>query len=56
MQTCLNDLGLNLCVVLSTSHVVTISEDSLVRSYKKRNIGLGLGLGLGLGFRVRVRV
>ena len=35
MQTCLNDLGLNLCVMPSMSHVVTISEDSLVRSYKE---------------------
>ena len=30
--TCQNDLGLSLCVVPSTSHVDTISEDGLVRS------------------------
>jgi len=36
MQTCWNNLGLNLCVVPSTSYVVAISEDSLVRSYKER--------------------
>jgi len=36
MWTCWNDLGLNLCVVPSTSHVVAISEDGLVRSYKER--------------------
>jgi len=37
MGTCQNDLGLNLCVVPPTSHVVTISEIGLVRSYKKRS-------------------
>jgi len=36
MQTCQNDLGLNLYVVPPTSYVVTISEIGLVRSYKKR--------------------
>ena len=35
MQTCQNDLGLNLCVVPPTSHVVAISEIGLVRSYKE---------------------
>ena len=35
MQTCQNDLGLNLCVVPPTSHMVTISEIGLVRSYKE---------------------
>ena len=33
MQTCQNDLGLNLCVVPPTSRVVAISELGLVRSY-----------------------
>ena len=37
IQTCWNDLGLNLCIVPSTSHMVTISEDGLVRSYKERS-------------------
>ena len=37
MQTCQNNLGLNLCVVPPMSHIVTISEDSLVRSYKERS-------------------
>ena len=36
MQTCQNDLGLNLCVVPPTSCVVAISEIGLVRSYKER--------------------
>jgi len=36
MQTCQNDLGLNLCVVPPTSHVVTISEIGLGRSCKER--------------------
>jgi len=35
MWTCQNDLGLNLCVVPPTSHMVTISEIGLVRSYKE---------------------
>jgi len=35
--TCQNDLGLNLYVVSPTSHVVTISVDGLVRSYKERS-------------------
>ena len=37
MWTCWNDLGLNLCIVPPMSCVVTISEDSLVRSYKERS-------------------
>ena len=37
MWTCQNNLGLNLCVVPPTSHVVAISENSLVRSYKERS-------------------
>ena len=37
MRTCQNDLGLNLCVVPPMSHVVTISENGLVRSYKERS-------------------
>ena len=37
MWTCQNDLGLNLCVVPPTSHVVAISEISLVRSYKEKS-------------------
>ena len=36
MQTCQNDLGLNLYVVPPTSHMITISENGLVRSYKER--------------------
>ena len=36
MQTCQNNLGLNLCVVPPTSHMAAIPENSLVRSYKKR--------------------
>ena len=32
-----NDLGLNLCVVPPTSHIVIILEDDLVRSYKERS-------------------
>ena len=36
MWTCQNDLGLNLCVVPPTSHMVTILENSLVRSCKER--------------------
>jgi len=36
MQTCQNDLGLNLCVVPPTSHMVAISEIGLVRSCKER--------------------
>ena len=35
MRICQNDLGLNLCVVPPTSHVVAISEIGLVRSYKE---------------------
>ena len=31
MQTCWNDLGLNLCVVPSTSYMVTISENGLIK-------------------------
>ena len=37
MWTCQNDLGLNLCVVPSTSYVVVISENGLVRSCKERS-------------------
>ena len=37
MWTYWNDLGLNLYVVSSMSHVVIISEDGLVRSYKERS-------------------
>ena len=37
MWTCQNNLGLNLCVVPPTSHVVAISEIGLVRSYKERS-------------------
>ena len=36
IQTCWNNLGLNLCVMLPTSHIVTISENGLIRDYKKR--------------------
>jgi len=36
MQTCQNDLGLNLYVVPPTRHVVAISEIGFVRSYKER--------------------
>jgi len=31
MQTCWNDLGLNLCIVPSTSYMVTISENGLIK-------------------------
>ena len=31
MQTCQNDLGLNLCVMPPTSHMVAISENGLIR-------------------------
>jgi len=37
MQTYQNDLGLNLCIVPPTSHVIAISEIGLVRSYKERS-------------------
>ena len=37
IQTCQNNLGLNLCIIPPMSYVVTISEDGLVRSYKKRS-------------------
>ena len=36
MQTCQNNLGLNLCVVPPTSRMVAISENGLVRSCKER--------------------
>jgi len=36
MQTCQNNLGLNLCVVPLTSHMAAISENGLVRSCKER--------------------
>jgi len=35
MQTCQKNLGLNLCVMPPISHVVTISENGLVRSCKE---------------------
>jgi len=35
MWTCWNDLGLNLCIVSSTSCMVAISENGLVRSCKE---------------------
>ena len=37
MWTCQNDLGLNLCVASLISHMITISENSLIRSYKERS-------------------
>jgi len=37
MQTCWNKLGLNLCVVPPIGHMVTISENSLVKSYEMRS-------------------
>ena len=37
IQTCQNDLGLNLCVVPPTSCMVAISEIGLVRSYKEES-------------------
>ena len=37
MQTCQNNPGFNLCIVPPTSCVVTISENSLIRSYKERS-------------------
>jgi len=37
MQTYWNNLGLNLYVVPPISHVVAISEDGLVKSYKERS-------------------
>ena len=37
MQTCWNNLGLNLCVVPLMSCMVAISEDGLVRSYKEKS-------------------
>ena len=37
IQTCQNNLGLNLCVVPPTSCMVTISENSLVRSCKEKS-------------------
>ena len=38
MWTCQNNLGLNLCVVPPTSHVVIISEDTLVRSLSQNKL------------------
>ena len=35
MQTCQNNLGLNLYIMPPTSHMVAISEIGLVRSYKE---------------------
>ena len=37
MQTCQNDLGLNLYVVPPTSCVVAISENGLVKSCKEKD-------------------
>ena len=37
MQTCWNDLGLNLYIVSPMSCMVTILKDGLVKSYKKRS-------------------
>ena len=37
IQTYQNDFGFNLCVVPPTNHMVAISENGLVRSYKKRS-------------------
>ena len=37
MQTCWNNLGLNLYIMPSISHMVTISKNSFIRSYKKRS-------------------
>ena len=45
MQTCWNNLGLNLCIVPSTSHIVVISEDSLIRSYKERSKHVAIDTG-----------
>ena len=45
MQTCWNNLGLNLCVVPPMSYVVTISEDNLVRSYKERSKRIAIDTG-----------
>ena len=38
MQTCWNDLSLNLYVVPPMSHMVAIPEDGLVRSYKRSKV------------------
>ena len=38
MWTCQNNLGLNLCVVPPTSHMVIISEDGLVRSLSQNEL------------------
>jgi len=35
MWTCQNDLGLNLCVELLIDYIIAISENSLIRSYKR---------------------
>ena len=45
MQTCQNNLGLNLCVVPPMSCMVTISEDSLARSYKERSKHIAIDTG-----------
>ena len=45
MQTCWNDLGLNLCVVPPMSCMVTISKDSLTRSYKERSKHIAINTG-----------
>ena len=45
IQTYRNDLGLNLCIVPFTSYMVTISENSLTRSYKKRSKYIAINTG-----------
>ena len=45
IQTCQNDLGLNLCVVPSISCIATISENGLVRSYKERSKHIAIDTG-----------
>ena len=45
MWTCWNDLGLNLYVMPLTSHMVAISEDGLVRSYKERSKCIAIDTG-----------
>jgi len=37
IQTCWNNLGLNLCVMPPTSSVVAISDNDLIKSYKKKS-------------------
>ena len=45
MWTCWKNLGLNLYIVPPTSHVVTISKDGFVRSYKKRSKHVAIDTG-----------